>query len=330
MKNLKKLILSLMIFSISSFAFSKTVTFNHEKFFGTITYNDDAELGNAIAVRLNIKFAKNQKKKISKEPIAVLKLFKDEKQINVSRFFNITQPKEKTYKSELLALLPLSTWLKTDGDFSLKIIFDPQIDAQQEVNIPVNIVNKTFICETIDLNEANSKIKSNMSIERLNQIEKLNAILETQVSEDVFDLKNFVKPVESNRITGTFGDRRIYKYANNETSTSMHLGLDYGVPEGTKVTSCASGKVVMAEERISTGWSVVIEHLPGLYSLYYHLSSLNVKEGQNVKRGELIGLSGSTGLATGPHLHWEVRLNSEPVSPEFFLDDYTFNEGELN
>lgn len=110
----------------------------------------------------------------------------------------------------------------------------------------------------------------------------------------------------------------------------MHNGIDYGVPEGTEVSSCAQGKVVMAENRISTGLSIVIEHLPGLYSVYYHLSSLNVKEGQIVKQGELIGLSGKTGLATGPHLHWEVRLNALPVSPEFFLSDYTYSEGELN
>lgn len=74
-----------------------------------------------------------------------------------------------------------------------------------------------------------------------------------------------------------------------------------------------------------TGWSVVIEHLPGLYSLYYHLKSLNVKENDYVKAGEKIGLSGSTGLATGPHLHWEVRLNMAALKPEFFMQDFTLS-----
>jgi murein DD-endopeptidase MepM/ murein hydrolase activator NlpD len=82
----------------------------------------------------------------------------------------------------------------------------------------------------------------------------------------------------------------------------------------------------MAENRISTGYSIVIEHLPGLYSLYYHLSKMDVKEGDMVKKGQLIGLSGSTGLATGPHLHWEMRLNGEAVRPEFFLSNFTFSE----
>ena len=105
----------------------------------------------------------------------------------------------------------------------------------------------------------------------------------------------------------------------------MHNGNDYGIPEGTEVKACADGKVVMAENRISTGWSIVIEHLPGLYSLYYHLSKMDVKEGDMVKQGDLIGKSGSTGLATGPHLHWEMRLNGSAVRPEFFLQDFTFD-----
>ncbi|MEE0353111.1 MAG: M23 family metallopeptidase, partial [Treponema sp.] len=75
----------------------------------------------------------------------------------------------------------------------------------------------------------------------------------------------------------------------------------------------------------TTGWSVVIEHLPGLYSLYYHMSQLKVKEGDIVKPGQVIGFSGSTGLATGPHLHWEMRLNMEAVNPDFFTGDFAFS-----
>ena len=82
----------------------------------------------------------------------------------------------------------------------------------------------------------------------------------------------------------------------------------------------------MAENRITTGYSIVIEHLPGLYSLYYHLSEMKVQEGDYVKQGQLIGKSGSTGLATGPHLHWEIRLNGTAVRPEFFVRNFTFEE----
>ena len=143
---------------------------------------------------------------------------------------------------------------------------------------------------------------------------------------DIYSLKKFTTPTESQRYTAYCGDRRTYVYTNGKSSTSLHYGNDYGVPTGTEVKACAGGKVVMAESRISTGWSVVIEHLPGLYSLYYHMSELNVKEGDMVNQGQLIGKSGATGLATGPHLHWEVRLNGSAVRPEFFLSDFTFEE----
>ena len=133
-----------------------------------------------------------------------------------------------------------------------------------------------------------------------------------------------VSPTTSTRYTSWFGDRRVYAYSNGKSSTSLHYGNDYGIPEGSEVKACSDGKVVLAEWRNSTGWSIVIEHLPGLYSLYYHLSEMLVKEGDTVKTGDLIAKSGKTGLATGPHLHWEMRLNMSAVRPEFFLTNFTF------
>ena len=126
--------------------------------------------------------------------------------------------------------------------------------------------------------------------------------------------------VRATRRTSFFGDRRVYAYVGGGSSTSLHYGIDYGIPTGSEVSACGAGRVVMAESRISSGLSVVIEHMPGLYSLYYHLDSMNVKVGDMVKSGDKVGLSGSTGLATGPHLHWEVRLNGEAVNPDFFTE----------
>jgi len=91
------------------------------------------------------------------------------------------------------------------------------------------------------------------------------------------------------------------------------------VPTGTEVRACAAGKVVLARNRIVTGNSVVIEHLPGLYSLYYHMDSINVPEGIIVEASYPLGMSGSTGLATGPHLHWEIRVSTESADPDAFL-----------
>jgi len=88
------------------------------------------------------------------------------------------------------------------------------------------------------------------------------------------------------------------------------------MPTGTPVAAAGAGKVVFAGDRIVTGLTVVLEHLPGVYSLYYHLNDIAVAEGDVVEQGTTVGGVGSTGLATGPHLHWEVRVSGVPVKPE--------------
>ena len=161
-------------------------------------------------------------------------------------------------------------------------------------------------------------------------MQKTIAIAGTFDTKGVYQTTAFVPPTQATRRTSYYAERRIYKYTNGKEVTSLHYGTDYGIPTGSKVTSCAAGKVVVAENRVTTGWSVCIEHLPGLYSLYYHQKELKVKEGDIVKCGDLIGLSGKTGLATGPHLHWEMRLNMEAVSPDFFTGDFTFEKAATN
>ena len=104
-----------------------------------------------------------------------------------------------------------------------------------------------------------------------------------------------------------------------KTDTSVHAGIDYAVPKGTQVQACAAGKVVLACPRIVTGNSIIIEHLPGVYSIYYHLEEIKVAEGSMVNAGDIIGLSGSTGLSTGPHLHWEIRVSTENADPDAFI-----------
>jgi murein DD-endopeptidase MepM/ murein hydrolase activator NlpD len=96
----------------------------------------------------------------------------------------------------------------------------------------------------------------------------------------------------------------------------VHAGIDYGVPTGTPVRACGAGKVALARGRIVTGNSVIIEHLPGVYSIYYHLDKIIAEESVLVNEGDIIGLSGATGLATGPHLHWELRTAAENTDPD--------------
>jgi murein DD-endopeptidase MepM/ murein hydrolase activator NlpD len=120
----------------------------------------------------------------------------------------------------------------------------------------------------------------------------------------------FSAPAEA-EISDVFGSQRIF---NGKTS-SPHLGLDFRVPSGTPVTAMNDGSVLLARPLYFEGNFVVLDHGQGLLSLYLHLSEFKVKEGEQVKRGQVIGLSGGTGRATGPHLHVAVRWQGTYLDP---------------
>jgi murein DD-endopeptidase MepM/ murein hydrolase activator NlpD len=108
-----------------------------------------------------------------------------------------------------------------------------------------------------------------------------------------------------------FGQRRIL----NGQPRSPHAGVDFGARTGTPVRAAARGRVVLAEPLFFSGRTVVVDHGLGLFSLYAHLSRLGVRTGQKVEAGALLGAVGATGRATGPHLHWAVRLQGARVDP---------------
>jgi murein DD-endopeptidase MepM/ murein hydrolase activator NlpD len=184
--------------------------------------------------------------------------------------------------------------------------------------IVIIIAGREFTAEIIKLDPVLTGIRTDPDPQKTRESEHLWGIL-NRTGKDVYHFGNFSPPVTSTRRTSFFGDRRVYEYSNNTSDTSIHAGIDYGIPKGTAVNACGSGKVVLARDRIVTGKSVIIEHLPGIYSLYYHLDTIEVAEGVLVETGTLLGLSGATGLATGPHLHWEIRIFGENTDPDAFI-----------
>lgn len=121
---------------------------------------------------------------------------------------------------------------------------------------------------------------------------------------------NFTAPVHA-ETSDVYGSQRIF----NGKAERPHYGLDYRVPTGTSVAAINQGTVLLARPLYFEGNCVVIDHGQGLLSLYFHLSEIKVKEGDPVKRGEEIGLSGGTGRATGPHLHVAIRWQGTYLDP---------------
>jgi murein DD-endopeptidase MepM/ murein hydrolase activator NlpD len=183
--------------------------------------------------------------------------------------------------------------------------------------IALTIGGREFSAETIKLNQNLTNIRTLPDPQKTAEAEQLWAIL-SRTGTDIYCSGAFVSPVVSTRRTSFFGDRRIFQYANGTQDSAIHAGVDFGVPVGTPVNACGPGKVVLAKNRIVTGNSVVLEHLPGVYSLYYHLDTITVSEGARVDAGTMLGTSGDTGLATGPHLHWEIRVSGENTDPDAF------------
>ncbi len=193
----------------------------------------------------------------------------------------------------------------------------------------IAIVPRVFRSEEIALNTALSELRETTDPRRARESRELWDLLHVVDPAGRHHSGTLILPVEEFRRTSTFGDRRVFRYADGRVVRSYHNGLDLAAPTGAPVYASGRGLVVMAMDRLITGGTVVIEHQPGMYSLYYHLEDVVVEEGFLVSQGERLGTVGMTGLATGPHLHWEVRLGGVAVDPEWFLQEPLVDTGGL-
>lgn len=138
----------------------------------------------------------------------------------------------------------------------------------------------------------------------------------TETEEQLWE-GDFIWPVVG-RITGEYGERRLYKKVSGGSSLSwrgIHSGIDIRQERKTPVLCSNNGKVIIARRFAGEGNAVLVDHGQGVLTFYCHLDSINVKEGSLVKKGEMIGRVGSTGISTAPHLHFGLYIHSVPVNP---------------
>lgn len=126
----------------------------------------------------------------------------------------------------------------------------------------------------------------------------------------------FIKPISGGRLTSRFGRRT----SPTRGASSNHKGVDWGIPRGSSVVASSGGTVTKAGWGGGYGYVVYIKHPGGAETRYAHLSKVLVSAGQTVKQGQKIALTGNTGVSTGPHLHFELRLNGTPVDPYAYMN----------
>jgi len=131
------------------------------------------------------------------------------------------------------------------------------------------------------------------------------------------DFENFIWPIKGTRISGEFGSKRIL----NGEPRQPHFGVDIAAPQGTPIQAPADGVITLAAPDLYyTGQTVIIDHGLGITTTYLHLSKTNVRVGENVTQGHVIGEVGMTGRATGPHLCWRANWNDVRFDPSLLVD----------
>jgi murein DD-endopeptidase MepM/ murein hydrolase activator NlpD len=129
-------------------------------------------------------------------------------------------------------------------------------------------------------------------------------------------------PFQNNAVESAFADQRTYVYKGKEVDKQVHLGFDLASFVGTPIVAANRGKVLFADELGIYGNCVILDHGMGVQSLYAHLSSIEVKTGQDVEKEQTLGRSGMTGLAGGDHLHFTMLVNGHMVNPVEWWDSH--------
>ena len=179
-----------------------------------------------------------------------------------------------------------------------------------------DVADKKYTEQRITLKDQGMVNPSPVNMERINRETAVVNQVKSSWSDSSEVPLQLELPVVA-AFSSPYGLRRFF----NDQPRNPHSGLDIAAPEGTPTKTAAPGKVVNTGEYYFNGNTVFIEHGQGLITMYCHMSRIDVKAGQELKRDDVIGLVGKTGRVTGAHLHWGVIMNTVSVDPTLFISE---------
>lgn len=200
------------------------------------------------------------------------------------------------------------------GSYRLKITFNDKKTESFDYDVEV----REYETQRINGLQKQMVIPPKKVRARISQESAIIAAQKKKLLTDKSDFfsKGFITPVDSPVIHSVFGSGRVL----NGVKKNPHNGIDYAGVEGDSVKAACDGTVILAEHNFYyNGSFIMISHGLGLYTIYLHLSKVNVKRGDKVAAGEIIGEIGSTGRSTGPHLHFGAQLFNKHIDPAALL-----------
>ncbi len=182
-------------------------------------------------------------------------------------------------------------------------------DATRHLSYSVLVLKEKYPVQHLTLPSEKVDLDEENLIRAKTEQERVKTVLQGVSEERLWD-GPFVEPVQG-EVSGAFGRTRVI----NGQTRSPHNGEDISAPLGTPVVAMNDGIARLTVDHFFSGKGIFLDHGLGLYSMYFHLAEVLVKDGEAVKQGQAIGKVGATGRATGPHLHLGVRLNGARVNP---------------
>jgi len=181
--------------------------------------------------------------------------------------------------------------------------------------ISFSVIDKPYKAEKLKVDPKKIKLAPDDEMRVAKEQVVLNKIYKSSIPDFLFT-ESFGQPMDS-LITSVYGTKRVY----NKQKKGQHLGIDFRAAIGDKVPAANAGKIVFSGDLFYTGWTVIIDHGLDIFTVYGHLSKTLVSDGDIVKKGDLIGLSGNTGRTSGPHLHWGTKIQGQYIDGQVLIEE---------